>query len=70
MSTPYGSPVASDYSPSRPDLGLLRDAIAIVLVLAGLSAIAVALFMTDWRLGVGFVGVVATTAGVYLGYER
>lgn len=71
MSAPYGQGVTTDYpATSRVDRGLIRDVIAVTLVLVAVVGLSVAGFATDWRLGLAVVSLAAGGAGVFLGYER
>ena len=72
MSAQYPDPVTQPYAPprSRVDLGILRDVVGLILVLAGVVGLAVAAFATDWRLGVAVLSVAAISAGAYLAYSR
>lgn len=73
MSAPYADRVAPDYPyprAGRVDLGVLRDVLALALVLLGALAIIVPAFLVDWRLGAAALGAAMIAAGLYLGYER
>lgn len=73
MSAPYSDRVATDYPYARPrgvDMSLVRDLIAVVLVVAGVVGLSVAAFAVDWRLGLAVVSVAAVITGAFLGYER
>lgn len=73
MSTPYADAVAPElpYRPdARIDVGLIRDVLAVALVLLGAAGLAVMAFAVDWRAGVATVSAYSIVAGVYLGYER
>lgn len=58
-----------DFVPSR-DAGLLRDVAAIVLIVLGAVALAVAAFVQDRELGIAVVAAYSIAAGVVLGMNR
>ena len=66
----YPRGVATNYPRPGLDTGVLRDILALLLVLSGVVGLTVVGFATDWRLGVAVLSVAVMTAGVLLGYER
>jgi len=63
--------VAPDY-PSRTalDVGILREVVAALLLLACVVGVSWAAFATDWRLGLAVVSLAAGGVGLYLANER
>jgi hypothetical protein len=63
--------VTKDFRTSaRLDRGIIREILAAVLLIAGLTGLVVAGFAVDWRLGLTALSAMAATAGALLGYER
>lgn len=56
--------------PARVDTRVVRDLLALLLVLAGLAGLCYVAFRTDVLLGVAYLSAVAVTAGALLGMER
>lgn len=49
---------------------LIRDLLALVLIVVGTAGLAWAAFATDWRLGVAVLSVAAGATGATLGLTR
>lgn len=71
MSTPYSDRMTSGYQPrARVDLTLLRDLLALLLLLLGVAGLCWAAFAFDWRLGLATLSTALLTTGAFLGYDR
>lgn len=49
---------------------VLREVLALVLLVLGAGAVGVAAYAVDWRLGTALVGVLALAFGLYLASDR
>lgn len=52
------------------DIALVREYLAVVLILAGLIGLVTVAFMVDVRAGAAAVSTLAIVAGVFLGLDR
>lgn len=70
MTIPNSYPRPTAFPDRAEALALLREAVAVVLILAGLVGLVVAGFLASPQLGVAALSVELIAAGVYLGLDR